>query len=218
MTDQQWMDYRLEEAVWRPDSESCLQFSLIKSTPGGFLAAFGVGRGQSLNLLADLTDETVHGFDTFGQTGDGTSTNGTSEQARNDESVRGFCASSSTATLDARETRCQTTGWRELRFAFNARLWPGLLCETLPLFLDGVRAPARFVHLSCHRYQDALEVLMGLETRIVRGTVMQFEWLWNYPAWQEGAFRALREFATATGREFRFLARTSGTQATVMFR
>ena len=65
MTDQQWMNYRLEEAVWRPDRESCLQFALLKSTPGGFLAEFGVGKGETLNHIADMTDETVHGFDLF---------------------------------------------------------------------------------------------------------------------------------------------------------
>lgn len=215
MTDQRWMDYRMEEAVWRPDSESCLQFSLIKSTPGGFIASFGVGSGESLNFLADLTDETVHGFDTF----PGSTTDSVLEPvALMSEGSQSRSSSMTSTTLENRGRSCPAIDWRELRFAFNTCLWPGSLCETLPLFLDEVRAPARFVHLNCHCYQTTREALFGLETRIVRGTVVQFEWLWNYPDWQQGAFRALREFAAATGQEFRFLARTSGAQVTVMFR
>ena len=192
MTDQEWMDYRLEEAVWRPDRESCLQFSLIKSTPGGFLAEFGFGRGESLNFLADLTDETVHGF----------------------EALQPQIALGSSS----RALSSQGADRHELRFAFNACLWPGSLCETLPLFLDEVRSSARFVHINSHHYRSTHEVLLGLEARIVRGTVVQFEWLWSYPNWEEGAFRALQEFAGTTDKSFRFLARTSGAQVTVMFR
>ena len=209
MTDQEWMDYRLEEAVWRPDRESCLQFSLIKSTPGGFIAEFGVGRGQSLNYIADMTDETVHGFDLFR----GLSL-GSLFPFSDDELPSHGTAS---APESGREL-CQMLDRCQVRFAFNARLWPGSFCESLPIFLDEVRAPARFVHIGCKPYQSVLDALFGLEGRIVRGTVVQFERLWNCWGWQDQAYRALREFSESTGLEFRFLARTSGEQVTVMFR
>ena len=192
MTDQQWVDYRLEEAVWRPDRESCLQFSLIKSTPGGFLAEFGVGRAASLNYLADMTDETVHGFDSF---------RGLPHDWRPDFGATAF----------------MVEDMRELRFAFNARVWAGLFSETLPLFLEEIEAPARFVHIDCDLYQSTVEVLAALEPRIVRGTVVQFDEFWNYPGWENHEYLALREFSEASGKSFRFLARTPGEQVTVIF-
>lgn len=209
MTDQEWMDYRLEEAVWRPDRESCLQFSLIKSTPGGFIAEFGVGRGQSLNHIADMTDETVHGFDLFR----GLSL-GSLFPFSDDEPPAGALASAPQSGSEL----CQVLDRCSMRFAFNARLWPGCFCESLPVFLDEVRAPARFVHIGCKSHQSVHDALFGLEGRIGRGTVVQFERLWNCWGWQDQGYRALREFAEATGLGFRFLARTSGEQVTVMFR
>lgn len=216
MTDQEWMDYRLEEAVWRPDRESCLQFSLIKSTPGGFLAEFGVGRGKSLNHIADMTDETVHGFDRF--RGMMLSTAPTLDDFAAFDGEDAGTSQSLAAAPEAGRELCQVLDRCQVRFAFNARLWPGSFCEALPVFLDEVRAPARFVHIGCKLYQSVHDVLFGLEDRIGRGTVVQFERLWNCWGWQDQAYRALREFAEATGQEFRFLARTSGEQVTVMFR
>ena len=192
MTDQEWMDYRLEEAVWRPDRESCLQFSLIKSTPGGFIAEFGVGKAASLNYLADMTDETVHGFDSF--------------QGLPHGWRPGFEAK-----------KFKVEDMRELRFAFNARVWPGLFCDTLPIFLEEVSAPARFIHIDCDLYLSTAEVLSALEPRIVRGTVVQFDEFWNYEGWEDHEYLALREFSEASGKPFHFMARTPGEQVTVMF-
>ena len=227
MTDQEWMNYRLEEAVWRPDRESCLQFALLKSTPGGFLAEFGVGKGETLNHIADMTDETVHGFDLFPGLSLGAappresaltlstatlSTDLRLGRAGTNGSVGLQTAPEAGAELCQRIDRC------ELRFAFNVCVWPGLFAQTLPIFLDEVRAPARFVHIGCALYQPIRDVLFGLEGRIGRATVVQFERLWNCWEWQEHGYRALREFACATGLDFRFLARTSGEQVAVMFR
>ena len=192
MTDQEWMQYHIEEAVCRPNRESCLQFSLIKSTPGGFIAEFGVGKAASLNFLADLTDETVHGFDSF--------------QGLPTDWRPGFGAE----TFKVHDLS-------ELRFAFNARVWPGLFCETLPQFLDEVRAPARFIHIDCDLYLSTHQVLTALEPRIVRGTVVQFDELWNYPGWENHEYLALREFSEESGKSFRLLARTPGEQVAVMF-
>lgn len=192
LTDQQWMNYWLEEAVWRSDKHSCLQFALLKSTPGGFIAEFGVGKAATLNFLADMTDETVHGFDSF--------------QGLPQDWRPGFGAK--TFRVD---------DLRELRFAFNTRIWPGLFSETLPVFLDQVRAPARFIHIDCDLYQSTSQVLTALESRIVRGTVVQFDELWNYPGWEDHEYRALREFCKDTGKSFRFLSRTPGEQVAVMF-
>ena len=209
MTDQEWMEYRLEEAVWRPDRESCLQFSLIKSTPGGFIAEFGVGKGQSFNHIADMTDETVHGFDLFR----GLLMGSLFPFSDDDPPSHGIVS-----VPESGRELCQVLDRCEMRFAFNARLWPGLFRESLPIFLDEVRAPARFVHIGCKLYQSVHNVLFGLEGRIGRGTVVQFERLWNCWNWQDQAYRALHEFTEATGLGFRFLARTSGEQVTVMFR
>ena len=216
MTDQEWMEYRLEEAVWRPDRESCLQFALLKSTPGGFLAEFGVGKGKTLNHIADMTDETVHGFDLFpglALSSVGDTLTATTAMPKSRAASHGISAAPE-AGAELRQVldRC------ELRFAFNVCVWPGMFAETLPIFLDEVRAPARFVHIGCGLYGPTREVLFGLEGRIGRGTVVQFERLWNCWGWQDHGYRALREFSEATGHDFRFLARTSGEQVAVMFR
>ena len=221
MTDQEWMEYRLEEAVWRPDRESCLQFALLKSTPGGFLAEFGVGKGETLNYIADMTDETVHGFDLFpglllsaSPLQEDSMALSTAINSSKSLATSGSIASAPESGCEV----CQKLDRCELRFAFNVRLWPGLFREALPVFLGDLSAPARFVHIGCKHYQSVHHVLFGLEGRIRRGTVVQFERLWNCWGWQDQSYCALCEFSEATGLDFRFLARTSGEQVAVMFR
>jgi hypothetical protein len=47
----------------------------------------------------------------------------------------------------------------------------------------------------------------------VAGTLIQFDEYFNYPGWQEGEYRAFKEFADANGVKFEYIGYTNGDNA-----
>jgi len=192
MTKSQFIQDNFAGVPFRPDRLSALNFSMVKSDVAGFIAEFGVARGETLNFLADLTDETIYGFDSFA---------GLPADWQKDFGVGAF------AVLDR----------RELRFALNTRVYEGLFLETLPRFLNEVEGIARFIHIDCDLGSSALQVLEFLAPRIVKGTVIQFDELFGYEGFEQHEWGALNTFCARFGRSFDFLCWTGGEQAAVRF-
>lgn len=90
----------------------------------------------------------------------------------------------------------------------NTELVVGWFNETLPVFLDGLRAAAagllrqlprvQWLHLDCDTYGSHREVLFALSEFLVPGTVIIFDDLLNYPTYTSGGLRALFKFQVET--------------------
>lgn len=150
----------------------------IAAEPDGFLAEFGVYKGQTVNHIASRTDRTVHGFDSF---------EGLPENWR-----EGF--DKGTFDMD---------GLPKVRD--NVILYKGWFDETLPGFRDAVPGPAAFLHLDADLYSSTRTVLEMLADRIGPGTVIVFDEFVGYPGWQQGEFKAFAEFVERHDVTFEYI-------------
>jgi len=174
----------IQSAKYFYDKFETINYALDQAHLDGFIAEFGVYQGRSLNFIADkFPDEVVHGFDTF--------------TGLPEDWVEGFG-----------KGRFDTTG-QSLEFRNNCKLHKGLFSETLPGFLAEVKGPAKFIHIDCDLYASTVDVLNALESRIVSGTVIEFDEYFNYPGWQEHEAKAWHEFTDRTGIKFEFIAYTA---------
>lgn len=169
----------------------------------GLFVEFGVADGSSLNFIARLLQgrdpgkpaPRVFGFDSF---------QGLPERWAGIE-IGTFAQSE----LPSVET--------------NARLVVGMIQDVLTGFLANHEGPVSFIHMDTDLYSSCRYVLEELlrNHRLVPGTIVQFDELYNYPNWfQDGEYRALTELlpSGSLGYEFIGFVRTplgNGTQAAI---
>ena len=164
--------------------DSLLAFSLaaVDHSLDGHYCEFGVYRGASINHIASLTSHTVHGFDSF---------EGLPESwAGFDKGT--FAVNGLPAVRD------------------NVILHKGWFDESLPVWAQQYPGPIAFAHLDADLYSSTKTVFDILGDRLVAGSVLQFDEYYNFDGWQEGEFRAFREFMAERDITFEYLGYTSG--------
>ena len=161
--------------------------SLLKSALGacsipGLVLEFGVRTGGTIRLIASKAAQTVHGFDSF----EGLPEDWTHFQ---------------------KAGRFSTEGKLPDNLPPNARLHAGWFNETLPKFLveEAGTDSIRFLHIDSDLYSSAKTVLGELGSRITSGTVIVFDDYYNYPNWQNGEFKAWKEYVAFHGIEFEYI-------------
>jgi hypothetical protein len=78
----------------------------------------------------------------------------------------------------------------------NAEIVVGWFNETLPVFRQHLLRgrPVGLLHVDCDLYSSTREVLEGLDSAIVPGTVIVFDEFVNYPGYELHEFRACAEW------------------------
>jgi hypothetical protein len=160
------------------DRLALLQAAGSIAEPEGMWLEFGVLEGESINKIAELSEGTVYGFDSF----EGLPKSWTPLSKRGSFSTYG---------------RIPDT-------APNVRLVTGWFQDTLPAFL--VSNPDRMVsliHVDSDLYESALFALKELRSRIRPGTIIVFdEFAGTMP---DDEARAFREFVKQTGANYRYI-------------
>ena len=155
-------------------------------TVNGLWLEFGVSTGASINFIADQTDQLIYGFDWFeGLPEDWVIGSGYRDEAKG--AYRG------------RPTHTRS----------NVKLVDGLFERTLTDFLRTHPGPAAFVHVDCDLYSSTHLVLKELTDRLVVGTVLAFDELYNYPNYADHEMKALLEHAAGAGIEYAYLGHTT---------
>ncbi len=144
----------------------------------GLICEFGVYRGTTINFIASLTSELVHGFDSF---------EGLPETWR-----PGF-------------ERGRFRLGRLPKVRSNVRLIKGWFDQTLPAFLAEHDQKAAFLHIDSDLYSSARTMLTLCRQRIQPGTVIVFDEFFNYPGWKDGEHKAFNEFISQTGLGYEWL-------------
>eukprot|EP00928_Gymnodinium_smaydae_P080148 TRINITY_DN63919_c0_g1_i1.p1 TRINITY_DN63919_c0_g1~~TRINITY_DN63919_c0_g1_i1.p1 ORF type:complete len:719 (-),score=43.31 TRINITY_DN63919_c0_g1_i1:79-2181(-) len=171
------------------------------SSSSGLFLEFGVHMGESINEMGRTVQAQaqalgasvprIYGFDSFQGLPTAWSWGGGKHYDASSFTMCGF--------LPAVET--------------NVRLVKGWINDTLPIFLDGVRAGScggskpwvRLVHIDTDLYQSARDVLFLLEPFFRVGTIIIFDQLVNYPEFMSGEFLALYDWLRSYPRSFRVL-------------
>lgn len=162
----------------------------------GLVCEFGVQRAITLNQIADLVKpRMVYGFDSF---------QGLPEEWRKSRlNVTSKGAMAQKVMPLHRDNAAIVVGW---------------FAETLPKWLKQHAGPIAFAHIDCDLYSSSACVLTNIASRLVAGSVLVFDELYNwlhpteYTEWERHEWRALQELLDS-GVRLKPLARTTGHSA-----
>ena len=132
----------------------------------GLFCEFGVFTGGTINHIAGSTKSVVYGFDSF---------EGLPEGWYGLEKGH-FAVGNLPKVLP------------------NVRLIKGWFNETLPKFIAEHSETLTFLHVDCDLYSSTKVVFDALARKIVPGTIILVDEYFNYPNWDNGEFKAFREF------------------------
>ncbi len=155
---------------------------MIRPSCDGLWMEFGVFRGDTITQIANwktvfcgTTGQPVYGFDTF---------TGLPTDWRPGYSAGAFNIPNGTS----------------ISAPSNVVLVKGLFIDTLPAQLRLVdreyqcNTPVSFVYIDCDLYDSARDVLFLLGSRLVTGSIIVFDELFNYPGYEKHEIKALYEF------------------------
>lgn len=184
-TSADYIETHLDGALLFPLREQVWDYALARVQIEGLYAEFGVFAGHSINYIAAaLRDRkiTIYGFDSF---------EGLQEDWRGTWFRKG--------DFDLHGKLPEVLP--------NVRLVKGWFDATLPHFLSQhPDQPFAFLHLDADTFESTEMVLSLLKDRIVPGTVIVFDEYLGFPNWQNGEYRAWRQFVEAGGLKYRYLA------------
>jgi hypothetical protein len=147
----------------------------------GLFLEFGVYKGDSLNLLADMKPDVIwRGFDSFA---------GLPED---------WTLGAKAGAFDVKHKLPPVRS--------NVRLVPGFFDKTLEPFL--VQNPGKkiaFLHVDCDLYSSTKTVLTALQDRLVPGSIILFDELINYTGWQDQEYRAFMEYVAEQNVSFEYI-------------
>lgn len=138
----------------------------------GIVCEFGVGSGRSMRMIQEMLplNVPIYGFDTF--TG--------LPQAWGGEPVGTY-----------------STGGVVPQMEGDVTFFKGLFKDTIPAFLatTEIHRPIAFVNVDCDLYRSTLDILEGLQSRVVPGTIILFDEYLCHPTWRQGAYLFLNSLA-----------------------
>ena len=182
-----------------------LRFCISRVTLNGLWLEFGVGKGTTIDFIAgNAHGRTVIGFDKF---------DGLPEDWKMSD------------TLTYLQGHYSLNGTMPPLRSRNVVLVRGLFQDTLADFLGrNPQQVAAFVHIDCGLYSSTSFVLNTLHAfgKLVPGTMILFDELYNYQYFHEHEFRAFAEFFAASGLKYQWIAHTespvvwNGNQAAIV--
>jgi hypothetical protein len=145
---------------------------------------FGVFSGTSINIFSkELENKKIYGFDSF---------EGINEDWFGTSKEKG------TFSMHGKLPKVSS----------NVDLIKGLVQETLPEFLkNNDTKKIAFMHMDLDVYASSKYVLEKAKPYLIKGSVILFDELYNFPGWSEGEYKALKE--TFNDNEYKFIAFSS---------
>ena len=107
-------------------------------------------------------------------------------------------------------------------YRHNVKLVKGWFNESIPPWLVQHPGDIRFLHVDCDLYSSTKTVLDLLNDRIKPGTVIVFDEMYpwggpgDYTLWEQGEYRALKEWLYEQNRAFRTLFRSRHQQCSIV--
>lgn len=175
--------------------EACMKEITIDD---GLFLEFGVYRGKSITHIANNTDKTVYGFDSFeGLPEDWDPQNPKGVFSLNGEVPPGALAGKDPG-MYSREQATEIIQWAE-----NIKFVKGWFDETLPDFtVEHEGKKVSFLNIDSDLYSSAKIVLESLKPMIVDGTIITFDEIVDYPDYRNHEIKAFAEFLLDTGMDY----------------
>ena len=160
-------------------TKDVLQLAKDNCMNKGLVLEFGVRFGTSIRQIAEIFKSKIHGFDSF---------EGLPEAWHN--TPKNFYS-----------TFGEIPSTPE-----NVTLHEGLFSKSLPLFLQHHKDKIKFINIDCDIYSSTRDIFDALGEKIVKGTVILFDELIGYDAWEEHEYRAFMEFIEKYNIKYRWIA------------
>ena len=154
----------------------------------GLWLEFGVCSGRTINLISKCTNNKVYGFDSF---------YGLPEDWGDHQKKGSYSRDGNLPQVND-----------------NVELIVGLFEDTLDDFLEKHKEPVAYLHLDADLYSSTKFVLDKLSDRIVSGTVISFDEIYNYPEYKDHEIKAWVEFCNENKISSKWITRTNYEQAT----
>ena len=100
----------------------------------------------------------------------------------------------------------------------NVELIVGLFQDTLQKFLDEHPEPIAYLHMDADLYSSTKYVFDNIEDRIVSGTVISFDEVYNKQVYLDHEMKAWVEFANETEIRYKWITRTPHEQASLIIK
>lgn len=169
-----------------------LTFAVSNLRPGHVLE-FGVGGGRSLSwIVHHVNDKRVFAFDSF-------------------EGLPEEWVCSDTVTIPKGAFKYDPPE------VYNVEYYIGLFEDTIPQWKEEHPGGISFIHVDSDLYSSCKTVLTQLNDRIVPGTILCFDEIYEsimFKNWQDGEYRALTEWCQQYNREVYELGRSNNGAAT----
>jgi len=179
---------KLESIPHHPWNEDYFRTTVTYVKNDGLWLEFGVCSGRTINIISSTTDKTVYGFDSFY----GLPEDWGTHQVKGAYSKEGNLPSVN----------------------HNVELVVGIFQETLDDFLlEHPKENVAYLHLDADLYSSTKYVLDKLSDRIVSGTVISFDEIYNYPEYEEHEIKAWVEFCNEKKISSKWIIRTDKEQA-----
>lgn len=172
------------------DRKKMWQRSVAQAPSEGLWLEFGVYKGASLDFFSKRCPGTMYGFDS-------------AEGLPEDWDLAGGQPYGGIGLRPKGSYKGQPIGK-----APTAQLVTGWFEDTLPDFLTWSGNEGRNVallHIDCDIYSSTATVLECLESRIVPGTVIIFDEIYNYPNFAQGEMRAWLELLERKPMDYQWL-------------
>ena len=191
---------RPDDLIWARGKH--LKKALNRVEIDGAFLEFGVHSGVTINTIAAhkaSDNKVVHGFDSF----EGLPEDWFTHHTHKTKYTKGYFAVDELPKVDKK-----------------VKLWKGWFTDTIPQYLEEHQEQIAFLHIDSDLYSSAIDVLYGLKDYIVEGTIIVFDdfYPWgrkNYPLWQEGEYKALKEWAIEFDRHIEVLYHSSHQQTSI---
>jgi len=183
-----------------------LKESLKEIKIDGEILEFGVYKGGSINIIAEtFKNKIVHGFDSFeGLPEDWPILYIDKINPENIKHKKGFFV------LDVLP-----------KVMKNVKLWKGWFKDSIPEYIEKCQPKQiAFLHIDGDLYSSARTSLFELEKYIVKDTIITFDEIYPfgrkaYQTWEDGEYKALKEFTLHFDREFEVLSHNLHQQSTI---
>lgn len=132
-----------------------------------FYLEFGVYVGTTINLFSKFVDK-IYGFDSF---------EGLREDWLGHDVIKGHF----------------NLNKKKLKFNKNVVIVKGWVQDTLVPFLKDKKPQINFVHMDMDTYETTKFVLENIKPYLSRKCIILFDEIYNYPGWQVGEYKSLKE-------------------------
>ena len=174
-------------AHYLSNRKQLFEFSVTHANNSGLFLEFGVYHGASINMIARLTSNTVHGFDTFqGLPADWVVSDGQRE--------------------DIEPAGSYTTHGIIPEAPDNVQFHVGTFEASLPGFCQEHKELVSLMNIDCDLYDSTKIIFDHLGGQISEGTIIVFDDYFCFPGWRDHEAKAFWEYIEQADLAYEYLA------------